>query len=201
MGIHICRRMTFYEVCFLFASLAIVICSIPAESSNIRGIGIKSNESNANHRHRVKIASFKYDYVKTELIIAFFILVVGLFKLRRFGGFDKEFNPLIFSSLSSIQVSAVAGARVVPSDCSRHSSWALLLVSEQGDAPPPRKLLFICSLPLSPIVYDKVINCIPLINFSQLKLFFSSWVGSSSDVSFLEFDSKVFFFFLLPPLV
>jgi len=36
------------------------------------------------HHHGVQVASFKLNYVKAELILALFILVIGLFKLRKF---------------------------------------------------------------------------------------------------------------------
>lgn len=34
--------------------------------------------------HGVKVASFKFEYVKTELILTMFIVLIGIFKL---GGF------------------------------------------------------------------------------------------------------------------
>lgn len=40
-------------------------------------------KTNYHHHHGVQVASFKLDYVKAELILALFILVIGLFKLRK----------------------------------------------------------------------------------------------------------------------
>lgn len=35
--------------------------------------------------HGVKVASFKFEYVKTELILALFIVLIGIFKLGKSG--------------------------------------------------------------------------------------------------------------------
>ncbi|KAI6221429.1 Sodium/hydrogen exchanger [Aphelenchoides fujianensis] len=91
----------------------------------------------------VKVADFKFEYVKTELILTLFIVLIGLFKLL----YHHYKYPRV----------------VVPESC--------------------------CLILLGVLL--------------GLFFFWFSKTGSSSQeaVQFLEFDSKVFFFFLLPPII
>lgn len=50
----------------------------------VTAVASKNNHSSSLHSHHgVKVASFKFEYVKTELILALFIVLIGLFKLSR----------------------------------------------------------------------------------------------------------------------
>uniref|UniRef100_A0A183BLT1 Na_H_Exchanger domain-containing protein n=1 Tax=Globodera pallida TaxID=36090 RepID=A0A183BLT1_GLOPA len=89
-------------------------------------------------RHGVKVASLKFDYVKAELVLALFILVIGLFKLSY-----HQFK------------------------------YPQALVPE---------------------------SCCLIILGTLLGLIFW-WTGTFAELKFLEFDQKVFFFFLLPPII
>jgi hypothetical protein len=47
----------------------------------------------SSEHHGVKVASFKFEYVKTELILAMFIVLIGIFKLGNF--FVKLFSIIL----------------------------------------------------------------------------------------------------------
>ncbi|KAI6191830.1 Sodium/hydrogen exchanger [Aphelenchoides bicaudatus] len=102
-----------------------------------------NHSTNEHEHHGVKVASFKFEYVKTELILALFIVLIGIFKI-------------IY----------------------HHYKYPRELVPES------------CCLILIGVLLG-------------LFFFYVREPGSSSQnaVKFLEFDSKSFFFFLLPPII
>ncbi|KAI1718913.1 sodium/hydrogen exchanger family domain-containing protein [Ditylenchus destructor] len=108
------------------------------QNGSKHNVGQLKEDTSHHEGHSVKVASFKFEYVKSELVLTFFIVVIGLFKL-------------IYHQWKYPQA-------IVPESC--------------------------CLIILGVL----------------LGLFFF-WFGSSRDVQFLEFDSKVFFFFLLPPII
>ncbi|CAD5234965.1 unnamed protein product [Bursaphelenchus xylophilus] len=89
----------------------------------------------------VKIASFRFEYVKAELILALFILLIGFFKLLY-----------------------------------HHYKYPRALIPES------------CCLIILGILLGLV-------------FFYFNTDSHTNAVKFLEFDSKIFFFFLLPPII
>ena len=68
MNLPACRRL---QICLLIF--------VVVDSSTL-AIEAAANESSG-HSSGVKIASLRFEYVKTELILTCFIVIVGLFKL------------------------------------------------------------------------------------------------------------------------
>ncbi|KAH7702037.1 PBO-4 protein, partial [Aphelenchoides avenae] len=90
-------------------------------------------------QHGVHVVAFKFEYVKTELVLTVFVVLIGLFKLL----YHQWKYPREF----------------VPESC-----------------------------------------CLIILGVLLGTVFL--WLGHSNEtVRFLEFDSKVFFFFLLPPII
>ncbi|KAE9551548.1 hypothetical protein FO519_005241 [Halicephalobus sp. NKZ332] len=100
------------------------------------------HENGSEHAHQgVHVVAFKFEYVKAELVVCMFIVLIGLFKL--------VYHQLKFPR------------SILPESC--------------------------CLIALG--------CCIGV---------FIRWMAGSKSaeaVSFLEFDSKIFFFFLLPPII
>ncbi|KAK6031807.1 hypothetical protein OSTOST_02026, partial [Ostertagia ostertagi] len=106
---------------------------------------VETVENNGNHSedhktygHGVKVASFKFDYVKEPLVLTIFIIVIGIFKL---GYHHTRF----------IQ-------KIIPESC-----------------------------------------CLIVVGVFLGLIFISD--DTHESVKFLEFNSKTFFFFLLPPII
>ncbi|KAK6759364.1 hypothetical protein RB195_021136 [Necator americanus] len=95
-------------------------------------------EQHAHSTHGVKVASFKFDYVKEPLVLTIFIIVIGIFKL-------------LYHHTRYIQ-------KIIPESC-----------------------------------------CLILVGVGLGLIFIGD--DTHESVKFLEFNSKTFFFFLLPPII
>ncbi|KAK5977887.1 Sodium/hydrogen exchanger [Trichostrongylus colubriformis] len=95
-------------------------------------------ESHKTHGHGVKVASFKFDYVKEPLVLTIFIIVIGIFKLA-------------YHHTHFIQ-------KIIPESC-----------------------------------------CLIVVGVFLGLIFIGD--DTHESVKFLEFNSKTFFFFLLPPII
>uniref|UniRef100_A0A7E4UYB7 Sodium/hydrogen exchanger n=1 Tax=Panagrellus redivivus TaxID=6233 RepID=A0A7E4UYB7_PANRE len=102
---------------------------------------LTDHSATAHHGHGVKVAQFKFEYVKVELVLAIFFVLIGLFKLlyHQFS-FPRNVLP---ESCCLIALGCAIGAFV-----------RFIAGNESAEA-----------------------------------------------VRFLEFDSKIFFFYLLPPII
>ncbi|EYB98258.1 hypothetical protein Y032_0132g1678 [Ancylostoma ceylanicum] len=96
------------------------------------------HDQHAHGSHGVKVASFKFDYVKEPLVLTVFIIVIGIFKL-------------LYHHTHYIQ-------KIIPESC-----------------------------------------CLILVGVGLGLIFIGD--DTHESVKFLEFNSKTFFFFLLPPII
>ncbi|VDL79254.1 unnamed protein product [Nippostrongylus brasiliensis] len=96
------------------------------------------DDHHGKHHHGVKVASFKFDYVKEPLVLTIFIIVIGMFKLA-------------YHHTHYVQ-------KLIPESC-----------------------------------------CLILVGVGLGLIFIGD--DTHESVKFLEFNSKTFFFFLLPPII
>jgi hypothetical protein len=80
------QKVFLYFLPFLFLLIHFAEC-LSSISDSLNASSHHNHSENHHqpnpHQHGVKVASFKLEYVKAELILTLFILVIGLFKLRK----------------------------------------------------------------------------------------------------------------------